>query len=537
MTIPPSQSIDSDCDSDVSSVAQLKNWLDDFGKQQKGHFHKTCDVGKAPNGTRLQQPKRAVTRKNAKAGASVSGVTSVVVVEGPTTVGHHGPSMTPVRFKAAKSNVAATDTTIASVKQLSNWLANDPTSTKTTRACVRKGINVIRKSRAFDKGMEDVIVEEAGIEADNVSDKKDWLRSAFDSQQQDQQKVADRKKWLSEVFDGTSDASTAAPTEKASSSDVDSSIDVSEKKKWLSQAFDAGSRVSATSTTVSSTAATESTMDKPHYANEEADSSIDVSDKKKWLQNVFKNGAADLAQNAPSRSSSSAAGPAKKKWRENSKRRLSVEPTATPPPATTTTMQHQKQQRHAPTWTGPADTRGSRLSMGRRSVGAREGPPMKVRAPAGADGSPRRQIVLANEEATKTAASTKATTEQPKEEEAQTQPETATGSSAAVATTADDSTVSDTQNDAAEPSDFRAAREKLLQRSAANGIKLKVRTKVDMRKAKFERWEKDLAKGAGPNGMLKKSWEQGAVEGRPSISYSETYKEDRAPRKSLLELP
>lgn len=482
------RSMDSDCESDVSSVAKLTGWLDDFGKQQKGHFQKTNDIGKIPQGTSLHKPTRTFTRKTSK-----RSTTEVVVVEGPTTRGTHGPSMTPVRIKTHTSNVQATNNGYASVKQLSKWLADDPTSKKTTKGCVRKGINIIKKSRAFEKGLGDVIVEEAGLEMDHVSKRKDWLRNAFDdgddnSEPVQETRVADKKKWLSQAFDEPKDADDIKQTVSMNDMDTRSAISVSDKKDWLSNAF---------------TKETGTPLDE----GLETKSSIDVTDKKRWLENAFKKnknndgGVADGGSALPS--TSSAAEPAKKRWREHSKRRLVAET-----PRRQTLEEKSTQQAVVPerrsTIDGPEQAPAKAAVPAPSSVRSTRVSAPRVNLPAPAPSSVRSTRV--------SAARVNLPVNLPQE-------------------------AKDEQDEEEKPLDFRAARDKLLKRSAANGNPLKVRTKVDMRRAKFEKWEKELQRGCGPKGLLKTSWEQGAEEALPSTSYSKTFQENHVPRKSLCELP
>jgi hypothetical protein len=87
------------------------------------------------------------------------------------------------------------------------------------------------------------------------------------------------------------------------------------------------------------------------------------------------------------------------------------------------------------------------------------------------------------------------------------------------------------------PVDFKAARMLLVQRSKANGNPVKVMTKVQMRKNKFEKWEKGLAKGVGSKGLLKPTWEQEDGDRRSSTQYAKAFVEDIAPKKSFEELP
>ena len=85
--------------------------------------------------------------------------------------------------------------------------------------------------------------------------------------------------------------------------------------------------------------------------------------------------------------------------------------------------------------------------------------------------------------------------------------------------------------------DFKTARQLLVQRSAANGNPVKVLTKVQMKKNRFERLQKEIMKGTGPKGLLKPSWEHGSGIERPQDQYVKTFVPDIAPKKSFEELP
>ena len=77
-----------------------------------------------------------------------------------------------------KEEVKATDDGCASVASLSKWLANDPTSAKKKRH-VRRGRNILSKTRQFEQDSDNVIIMEAKISRGAVGDKKKWLQNAF----------------------------------------------------------------------------------------------------------------------------------------------------------------------------------------------------------------------------------------------------------------------------------------------------------------------------------------------------------------------
>jgi hypothetical protein len=88
------------------------------------------------------------------------------------------------------------------------------------------------------------------------------------------------------------------------------------------------------------------------------------------------------------------------------------------------------------------------------------------------------------------------------------------------------------------PVNFNSARDKIVQRSKANGKGVEVLSKVKIRKAKYERLQKDSRRMSAPLGLLKASWDEAdATVGRPSNSYTKKYVEDIAKPRSFEELP
>jgi len=158
----------------------------------------------------------------------------------------HRPSIrsTPIRVKprVRTQEVQATDQGYASVAKLSAWLADDPTSTKKVRH-LRRGANVIAKSRMFDKDLEDVIVEEANIETGAVKEKKNWLQHAFEGD--DNSEIHDHhhhddhsNRHIMMMRTQPVNSDDCARSEFVVSNDnAASSISVTDKKKWLQNAF------------------------------------------------------------------------------------------------------------------------------------------------------------------------------------------------------------------------------------------------------------------------------------------------------------
>lgn len=178
----------SDCGTEVSSVANLRNWLDDFGKHNRSHFDKNT---KKPEPTSLTKPTRTKTQPASAPSApptplpkQAANILVKRMVNPRTTTQtevRRLPKTPVIRIKPKIDNteVQATNEGYASVKKLSQWLADDPTSKKNKVKQLRRGANVIAKSRAFDKGLANVVIEQNNIRTGSVSDKKQWLANAF----------------------------------------------------------------------------------------------------------------------------------------------------------------------------------------------------------------------------------------------------------------------------------------------------------------------------------------------------------------------
>ena len=238
-SIQGSQSIDSDCESDLS-VTRLKGWLDDFGKQNRAHYDKVNNIGKVPTGITLT---KAVRSNSANAPVSKPVVPKAIRRSTDPAVASaevkKGPAKTPVRYKSRfkKDEVQATNEGYASVKKIAAWLADDPTSER-KMTTVRKGINVINKSRVFEKDLENIIIEENRIVKGSVASKKDLFQSgalAADDVKCETAScvsVSDKKKWLESAF-----GKKAADQERNDDEDSIVSMSVLDKKQWLQNAF------------------------------------------------------------------------------------------------------------------------------------------------------------------------------------------------------------------------------------------------------------------------------------------------------------
>lgn len=309
------EDVASDCGTQVSSVAHLRAHFHEFGEKNHHHFTKSAATATLKDEGQLVVERRPKVRPSlrmmngptplppAAAHALVKRMSmgpplqNDVMTADPVTVPattnmNCEPSTqslsaslpavfraraTPVRIRipvAPSTDVQATNEGYASVAQLSRWLADDPTSTKKTRQ-LRRGANIIAKSRKFDKVLANVVVEEciprdtvsrqknrlakAWSEDDNGSDdlsvqsmahqtvpKKDWqtlgsLQS--NSEGSAPQSVSDKKKWLMNAFPTTNQAvaysnnskyvaSNSARSEIVTSKQAADEIGSRAKEKW-----------------------------------------------------------------------------------------------------------------------------------------------------------------------------------------------------------------------------------------------------------------------------------------------------------------
>jgi hypothetical protein len=177
---------------------------------------------------------------------------------------------TPLRSirSIRKEEVKATDEGYASVAKLSEWLASDPTSTRKKKH-VRRGRNVILKSRQFEKDQEDIIIVENNISRGAVQDKKKWLQSAFRAAEEElhdddtSSMVSGGGRYAkSEIAGGAasyyntsrfrevSRAKTSSVSDSQSeiiTDDAASSLSVADKKDWLKNAFSSSKTTTFTS--------------------------------------------------------------------------------------------------------------------------------------------------------------------------------------------------------------------------------------------------------------------------------------------------
>jgi hypothetical protein len=416
--------------------------------------------------------------------------------------------------KARKKEIKATDDGYASVAKLSQWLANDPTSTKKKRH-VRMGRNVISKSRQFDKGMEDVIVVENNITRGAVSDRKKWLNIAF----------GDEEDELTSFHQ--TDAVTRYAKTDVGAYDAASCISVSDKKDWLKKAFKNSSEEASSS----------EDNQESEIITDDAASLLSVSDKKNWFKNAFNNtpvkkqGYSSAYPKARSdiihsrgESRDEIAARAKKRFLARSTHKgTSVTPSKVPrgPVNLGTPQQYQvsrdvNQDTNRQHVQQEANENKEENCQRKYEVEERTGPPSgSIVEPAQNNSS---VVELApNVEEDKPPAGSIV--------------EPAQNNSSVVE-------LAPYVEEDKTPFDFRAARDSLVQRSRKNGNAVQVVNKVYLKKNKFENIEKENKRRSGAFGLLKPSWEHtGPSEGRPSNAYDKKFVADIAPKKSFEELP
>ena len=239
--------VTSDCGTTEGSVvAQLRGKLKDF--EQKNHHHYLKNIV-VPSKEELEKPLRPKVKPSVKDKPGPTPLPKHAadalarrMVDHSNSASTSTPSIfrqrsTPVRLRIKATpveDVQATNEGYASVAKLSKWLADDPTSTKKVKQ-LRRGANIIAKSRKFDKVLANAEIEHV-IPRNCVTRSKIMLQCALSSDDGDVDRTLDT------IPDGFA---TNQPS-KSSTPDwmklgTTASLSVSDKKKWLSNAFQNGS--------------------------------------------------------------------------------------------------------------------------------------------------------------------------------------------------------------------------------------------------------------------------------------------------------
>ncbi len=607
----------SDCESDLS-VTRLKGWLDDFGKQNRAHYDKVNHVGKAPDGVTLKKTVRAKSANTPASKPMVAAKPAIRRTTDPSVMSAEmkkGPAKTPVRYKSRfkKDEVQATNDGYASVKKIAAWLAEDPTTEKKTTT-VRKGINVINKSRLFEKDLEHVIIEQNRIVKGSVSQKKGFFQSeAFAEDDGNCEtsscvSVTDKKKWLECAFGGKKSVEEA---------DIDNensiaSMSVLDKREWLSNAFkgaDGGRTKTTTTPSRFRGAASEpggATM--VPRRNEEAVMSVKEKFQSRAASRRTLSDTSDPWESKSSHTEEEAVA-TKQKWQQRAARR-SLSGSTHPPPNCSTQSDERlsspvKACLRKPVKPSPSSADGNN-SLGTRddpfnpptiervkTISSFESPPRnqvarkwQERKAAIQKASPQRPVPSGSPARTNIAkkwqerkvAKERASPQKPAndsnvketdtvspspinpgtrivktwQERQSVHSKTMTTTLKGVAVSEDAKALltaehsqseskpddqSESKPDEEETFDFRAAREKLLKRSAQNGNPLKVINKVTLRKQKYEKLQAEMKRQTAPMGLLKPTWEQVPPDVGPTTSYTKNFVDNIAPKKSFEDLP
>lgn len=484
-------------------MSQFSLWL---GPKVRASFSAPTGPTPLPPAAAHALVRRMVATDTNSSSTSSSGVSSIFRARS-----------TPVRVRikaAPPEDVQATNEGYASVAKLSKWLADDPTSTKKVKQ-LRRGANVIAKSRKFDKVfLANAIVIEECIPRDCVSRQKVLLQKALSEDDDDCLSVKsclqpEKKDWMKLSGGGGAITLSDAPS-------------VSDKKKWLSNAFQ------TTTTTVHGAAST-SAKPAPFAYNSASKARTEI-----LTSNIRRT--TDFGDRA------------KEKWRKRTPTKAAAPPSTlavpsglypggvTPEaaaamiePSSSAAPPKEEQKEETMTTTEEAEMHNARnedllntvtqdmsTTMAPKAVAASEECRGEKKPAAKTMCTPRNAFVGGG-----------ARTEQLVAKESQ--PKGRNDSISSRPTTDGQEELRIEQGDT--PVDFRLARELLVLRSKANGNDVEVLSAFQRRKAKFEMLEKESRRKTAALGMLKPAWE-GTKEG-----YVKKYRADVAPKKGLGELP
>jgi hypothetical protein len=510
----------SDCGTEVSSVAHLRGWLDEFGKKNKQHYVKNVAP---PTKDELEKPVRPKVRPSFKSSdrptplppAAANALVKRMVVDhshssssssgGVASVFRARSTPVMIRIKPTPAeDVQATNEGYASVAKLSKWLADDPTSTKKVKQ-LRRGANIIAKSRKFDKVLANVVVEER-IPRDCVSRQKVLLQKVMSEDSADNDdavsvmSMQEKKDWM---MLGSSESGAAS---------------VSDKKKWLSSAFQKSD--AATPLKPHPFASKARTEILTSTSNSRQDNCASLA-KEKWRKRtptktsmgtttaaaLERRGAAvksavTVTQSRATTDSSSSNAPLEDETKPSAVVTQTGEASVSDDPSFVA-----RDSTKAPVTVAALERRGAATNDSSRYAPLAERKPPAVK-------------VLQRE------AYVSATTNRSEEHFAVVKKSQPTGDVDGRPATLGQSVEQDST-----PVDFRLARELLVQRSKVNGNAVDVLSAVKRRKAKFEMLEKEARRKSAALGLLKPAWEE-SKEG-----YVKTYRADIAPKKDLDELP
>ncbi len=260
----------SDCGTEVSTVSERREWLKKFEQKQTSNVFRAMDKEKVRSNddrnnqeTRLPDSEResrdAPPALAAGGAAPTSTIPDALIVSAPILKPMSAKKPTKPRMVnnrrassgvvpswvagSRKEKVEATDDGYASVASLSKWLENDPTSAKKKRH-VRRGRNIVSRSRQFEKDSESEIIVEAKISRGAVGDKKKWLQNAFQSNTEEDDDACSSFSGYVKSDVGRSmrtypryNTTRYGAQTEIITDDAASSLSVSDKKDWLKKAF------------------------------------------------------------------------------------------------------------------------------------------------------------------------------------------------------------------------------------------------------------------------------------------------------------
>eukprot|EP00535_Pseudo-nitzschia_heimii_P000349 CAMPEP_0197187058 /NCGR_PEP_ID=MMETSP1423-20130617/15140_1 /TAXON_ID=476441 /ORGANISM="Pseudo-nitzschia heimii, Strain UNC1101" /LENGTH=558 /DNA_ID=CAMNT_0042638537 /DNA_START=72 /DNA_END=1748 /DNA_ORIENTATION=- len=261
----------SESGTEVSSVSERREWLKNFEKKQANNVFRSLEKNKArDDDDRNNHETRNTDREGRESPPASSLISASTSSKSSPAINVLPLQETKVLVSSAKKpkkprpainrrassshmpswvsgskkvEVKATDDGYASVASLSKWLEADPTSAKKKRH-VRRGRNIISKSRQFETDSGNVIVMEAQISRGAVGDKKKWLQNAFQStiEEDNEDDTSSTVSGYVKSEVGRSVRShhrynrQGAQTEIITN-DAASSLSVADKKDWLKKAF------------------------------------------------------------------------------------------------------------------------------------------------------------------------------------------------------------------------------------------------------------------------------------------------------------
>ncbi len=263
----------SECGTEVSTVSERREWLKKFEQKQTSNVFRALEKSKPrTNDDRNNQETRlpasekegrdappALSKSSAPAITvpdAVAPVVSAAILKPMSAKKPRKPRMMNNRRAssgvaipswvagAKKQEVKATDDGYASVASLSKWLENDPTSAKKKKNVVRRGRNIVSRSRQFEQDSASGVIVEAKITRGAVGDKKKWLQNAFHSHgEEDDDACSSFSGYVKSdvgrslrTYPRYNTTRYGAQTEIITD-DAASSLSVSDKKDWLKKAF------------------------------------------------------------------------------------------------------------------------------------------------------------------------------------------------------------------------------------------------------------------------------------------------------------